>query len=145
MSSEMRGLVKYKRKDNIIALALTSGDEVLESIKKVCIAENVRSATVTGIGATNFVEIGILNEDKRTYTKRTVEEDLEISNMTGNVTSRDGECYVHMHITLTKVDNAFGGHIFRCVISAVADIFIKIIDIDIWREVQEDGTIPMKF
>lgn len=135
--------MRYKRVGDVIAVALTSGDEVIESLKKVCITEKVNSGVISGIGATNFAEIGLLNGDKRTYTKRIVSEDIEISNLTGNITKKEGEIYVHLHGTLTGIDKAFGGHIFTCRISAVADIFITVITMNISREIREDGTVPM--
>lgn len=137
--------MEYKRKGKVIAIALTSGDEVLESIKKVCQKENIKCATINGIGATNYAEIGLLKADKRSYEKKISREDLEISSMIGNVTIKEGELNVHIHIVLTTTKDAFGGHVFKCIISAVADIFLNVIDMNINREVLEDGTIPMKF
>jgi uncharacterized protein len=137
--------MKYIRKGNIVALALTSGDEIIESIKSVCHKENIKCATISGIGATNYAEIGLLKADKRTYTKKIAREDLEISSMVGNVTIKEGELNVHIHITLTTTESAFGGHVFKCIISAVADVFLNVIDMNIEREILDDGTIPMKF
>lgn len=135
--------MRYKRIGETIAVALTSGDEVIESLKKICVAEKIESGIISGIGATNSAEIGLLNGDKRTYTKRTIEEDIEISNLTGNITNKGGEVYVHLHATLTSIDKAYGGHVFMCRISAVADIFIDILPTKISREIREDGTVPM--
>lgn len=135
--------MKYRRIGDRIIISLTSGDEVMSSINRVCEKEAVKCGIIRGIGATNNVEYGILNKDKRTYTKKTVNEDVEITNMTGNITLKDSELNIHIHITLTTIDSAFGGHLFKCVISAVSDIIIDVIDDEIHRIVLDDGTVPM--
>ena len=57
-----------------------------------------------------------------------IKEDCEITSLIGNITVKNGEPYVHLHITVAgKGGNVYGGHLLKTVISATAEIFITVL------------------
>mgnify|MGYP003305570877 CR=1 FL=1 len=59
---------------------------------------------------------------------------MEIASLTGNVTTMNGEAYVHLHAVLCdKEGNAFGGHLKKGVIGATCEIFVSVVDGEVSR------------
>ena len=55
----------YRRFNNTIVLRLEKGEEVIETIKNICIKEEIKAGTITGLGASNDITIGLLKLMKR--------------------------------------------------------------------------------
>ena len=53
--------MKYINYEDTYVLRLEKGEEVVESIKKLCKEEKILLAEITGLGAANLVEIGLFN------------------------------------------------------------------------------------
>ena len=136
-----------KRKENVIAVRLEKGDEIVESVTKICREENIISGTVTALGASDYAELGVFWTKEKEYHANTFTGDMEISNLTGNLSRMNGEPYVHLHITLGRVDgSAVAGHLSKCVISATCEMFITVYDMEIDRfKSEEIGLTLMKF
>jgi predicted DNA-binding protein with PD1-like motif len=111
-----------------ILVRLDPGDEIVDSLTRICQAEDVHLACVNGLGAANDVTIGIFSPGVKKYATVDYRDDYEISALTGNVTRKDGEVYLHLHITIgnpTK-DEVHAGHLSRAVISATSEIFLQV-------------------
>ena len=51
---------------------------------------------------------------------------------------KDGECYLHIHVTLGDDKGyAFGGHLNAAIISVTAEIFIQTFPLEVGRKVDE--------
>lgn len=121
--------MEYKRFDNQIAVRLDCGDEISESILKIAEAEKITLGSVSGIGATDDVDVGVFDTDAKTYNRYTFTGTHEITSLTGNLTTKDGKPYSHLHITLAGDGGKItGGHLLRGMISLTAEIFITVID-----------------
>ncbi len=127
--------MEYKRYGSKILVRLDPGEEILAEVSKVCKAENVRLANVSGIGAVNKATVGLFKPDSKEYFSTTLDKPFEITNLTGNVSEMNNALYLHLHITLADIEhNAFGGHLNEAIISATAEIWIDIVDGKIDRE-----------
>lgn len=121
--------MNYKRFGNKIVLRVKKGDEILETIKKVALKENVKLANITGLGATDDVSIGIYDTDKSEYLVNEFKESFEIVSLAGNISTMNDEYYAHLHIGLGDVQgNMFGGHLNKAIVSATSEIVLDIID-----------------
>jgi len=132
--------MEYKRFGDTVALRLDKNDEIIESVMQVAKAENIRVASVTGIGGTDDFTIGVFNMEKHEYNKFSFSGTHEITSLVGNINTMEGKPYVHLHITAAGQDggNIVGGHLLRCVISLTAEIFITEVDGTIDRKRDED-------
>lgn len=131
--------MEYKRFGNTIALRLDPGDEIVTQVLAVAQKENVTLASVTGIGGTDDVEVGVFDMSKKSYNRFTYSGTHEITSLTGNVNTMDGKMYTHLHITLAGADGrVVGGHLLRCVISLTAEIFLYHADGTVDRTRRED-------
>ena len=129
----------YKKVNNKYVVRLNIGEDIVESVKKLAQEQHIRLGTVTGIGAVNKAEIGLFNTETREYHSTTLEEDMEIVSLAGNISEMNGEVYVHLHIALSNSEyNVKAGHLNMAVISATGELFIEVIDGHVDREFNED-------
>lgn len=113
-------------------------EEVVASLKQFCNDNDVKLGSVTGIGAANRVTIGIFNTITKEYHNKELAGEYEITNLTGNITAKDGEVYLHLHITLGDEENkAWGGHLNECWISGTCELVIDTIDGEVGRVFDE--------
>lgn len=118
--------MEYKTFENTIVARLDKGDKIAKSLLLIAKKENVKLASVSGIGATDDFEVGIFDLDKSEYNRIKFEGNHEINALIGNITLKDGEPYLHLHITATNRDGkVVGGHLFDGTISLTAEIFIN--------------------
>lgn len=121
--------MEYKRFGNKIVARLDKGQEIFESLTKLCKKENVKLASVTALGALSEVTIGYYNVPTKDYTNKDYMGIYEMVHLNGNVTSLDGQCYLHLHCcVIDENNNALGGHLSRAVISATCEMVIDVID-----------------
>lgn len=121
--------MEYRRVDNTIILRVQRGEEITEAIKSVALKENVKTASVQGIGACDYVVTGIYEVDNAQYYKTVHDEDLELSSLLGNISVMDGEYYAHFHATFgNREGNAYAGHLYEARVSGTGEIFITVLD-----------------
>ncbi len=94
-------------------LVLEIGDDPYGAIAEFAAAEDLTAASVSGIGALSTVTFGWFDPDARDYDRTTLDEQVEVTSLVGNVTVDDGEPFLHAHITVTsRGRGAVGGHLF---------------------------------
>ncbi|MDV4151004.1 PPC domain-containing DNA-binding protein [Clostridium sp. AL.422] len=127
--------MEYRVFGETIVLRLEKGEEVIESIKNLCEKEDIKAGSISGLGASNHIVIGLFKVDEKKYYSNTFEEDFEITNLTGNISRMNGEVYLHIHGTFADIEGkCIGGHLNKAVISATSEIIINKINADIDRE-----------
>lgn len=126
--------MKAKRIDNTLVIRLDIGDEICESVRVCCEENGVKLASVSGIGVTGSAVVGLYDLEKQEFIANEINSFMEIASLTGNITTMNGEVYVHLHAVLCdKNGKAFGGHLKKGVIGATGEIFINIVDGEISR------------
>lgn len=131
--------MEYKKFGNKYVVRLESGEEIVESIKKLAIEEKIRLGRVTGIGAVNKARIGLFKLAERQYYSKELEGDMEIVNLSGNISEMNGETYIHLHISLGDDNyNVIGGHLNYAYISATGEIIIDLIEGRVDRKHDEE-------
>ena len=131
--------MEYRKFDNSYVVRLNKGEEVIASLKELCNNENIKLAEITGLGASNLVEIGVFNVNTKEYNTEVFEGMFEITSLVGNSTRKDGEVYLHVHINFGDENGMVrGGHLVRSVISATSEIIVRKIDGEVGRKLSEE-------
>ena len=131
--------MEYKKIENKIVFRLEMGEGLMESTQRIATAENVKLASINGIGACSKIEMGYIDLSIKEYVFKTFEGNLEILQATGNITLKDGEPFPHIHISVANNEcKAFGGHLNEATISATFEGVMQIMDNEIHREFNED-------
>ncbi|MBE6052580.1 MAG: DNA-binding protein [Clostridium sartagoforme] len=131
--------MEYRVFNETIVLRLEKGEEVIESIKKLCEKEDIKLGSISGLGASNHIVIGLFKVDEKKYYSNTFEDDFEITNLTGNISRMNGEVYLHIHGTFADIEGkCVGGHLNKAIISATSEIIINKIHGEVGRKFSED-------
>lgn len=131
--------MEYRKFDDNYVVRLNKGEEVIEVLKELCLKENIKLAKITGLGASNLVEIGIFNVNTKEYNTKVFEGMFEITSLVGNVTRKDGEVYLHIHINFGDENgNVKGGHLVRANISATSEIIVRNINGEVGRKLSDE-------
>ncbi len=139
--------MNYRRFGEEIVLRVDRGEEALSAIRSVCAAEGVALASFTGLGAAGRIRAGLYRVAEKKYFENVFEGEFEILSLTGNVTRREGEVYLHAHVAFADAEGrAYGGHLNECVISATAEIFLHVVSGEAGRlQDEETGLNLMAF
>ncbi|MCI5624612.1 MAG: DNA-binding protein [Clostridiales bacterium] len=117
-------------------LRLDPGEEIVASLTRLVEQEQVQLGSVTAIGAANDVTIGIFSTQEKQYHARRYQGDYEISALVGNVTRKEGEPYLHLHITIGNpvTGEVHAGHLTSATISATLELFLQVWDGQVGRK-----------
>jgi len=126
----------YRKYDRGYVLRLDPGEEIIDCLTRLVEQEGVELGTVSALGAANDITIGIFATDEKKYYSRRYQGDYEISALVGNVTRKDGEPYLHLHITIGNpvTDEVHAGHLSSCTISATLELFLQVWDGHVGRK-----------
>ncbi len=119
--------------------------DLLESIQKFAVEENINCARVEVIGAVEKAVISYFNQDKKVYEDRELNEHLEIISCLGNLSIRDGKPAAHLHINLgDREGNVKGGHLQKGTIVFVGEFVIEeIVGPKLVREYDPETNLPL--
>jgi hypothetical protein len=137
----------YKLFEDTLVLRLEKGEEVLSSIKKVCETEDIKLGTISGLGAIDYLSVGLYKTKEKEYISNVYQDEFEISSLIGNVTTKNSRVYLHIHANFSDIKNrVVGGHLNKAIVSATAEIFIRKINGSVERELDDViGLNLMKF
>lgn len=131
--------MEYKKFDENYVVRLNKGEEVIECLKELCEKEDIKLAEITGLGASNLVEIGVFNVNTKEYNTKTFEGMFEITSLVGNATRKEGNVYLHVHINFGDEDgNVKGGHLVQSRISATSEIIVRKIEGKVGRKLSDE-------
>ncbi|MBA7497655.1 hypothetical protein ES704_00383 [subsurface metagenome] len=138
--------MKFKKFKNKWIVRIDKGEEVIQTIKKVCEDNKIKLGLLSGIGATDRVTVGLFNTKSKQYQSQELIGDYEITNLSGNISTMNGEIYLHLHISLADSKyNAYGGHLTSAVISGTGEIIIEEIEGEIEREFNKEVGLNLLF
>ena len=128
--------MEYRKFSQGYVLRLDPGEEIVASLTRLVEQEQVQLGSVTAIGAANDVTIGIFSTQEKQYHARRYQGDCEISALVGNVTRKEGEPYLHLHITIGNpvTGEVHAGHLTSATISATLELFLQVWDGQVGRE-----------
>tara|TARA_B100001750_G_scaffold160702_1_gene129610 strand:- start:95 stop:526 length:432 start_codon:yes stop_codon:yes gene_type:complete len=131
--------MEYKKHNNRILICLEKGDEIMDSITRIAIKENIGFSSLTGIGTADNVELGFFNLKDKEYKRSTFEGEYELTSLIGNVTMKDGKQFVHIHVNISDQNyKVYGGHLFNANILATAEIVLEVLDTNITRNLDDN-------
>ncbi|MBQ4366327.1 MAG: DUF296 domain-containing protein [Clostridia bacterium] len=111
--------------NDVIAVRLDKGEEIVASLRRVCADYGVTCAKIDGLGAVSAATVCLFDTAAKQYHETALSRFLEMTNLCGNVSQQNGEVYLHLHITLADENGrAFGGHLKEAFIGATAELFV---------------------
>ena len=85
------------------------------------------------------MEIGVFNVNTKEYNTKKFEGMFEITSLVGNVSTKDDEVYLHIHINFGDEEGLVkGGHLVKATISATSEIILRIIEGNVGRKLNPE-------
>lgn len=140
--------MEYRKFGSDYVLRIQKGEEILSCIETVCQKENILLGTVTGLGAVGEIVLGVFDQEEFAYQSRTYTGDLELGSCSGNISTKEGKIYLHIHAVAGNPDKNFcmAGHLSRAVVSLTGEFVLHRIDGRAEREYSpEVGLNLLKF
>jgi len=120
----------------MIVMKLGPGCDLLKSLEQVAVKEGIESAViVSGTGSLrratirnvkSIPEKPPITDDNRVYTPR--DEPLELLSFNGNLSRKDGQVFIHCHISISsgvEDGRSYGGHLVEgCIVLATCEVVI---------------------
>ena len=130
--------MQYKQFGNTYMIRIDVGEDIVESLKKLCENERIRLGRVEAIGATDNAVIGVYDLEKKEYYPEKIDEFMEIASLNGNITAMDGKPYIHLHATLADQRHVIhGGHVLEMRVGATCEMFVTVLDSEVGRQKDE--------
>ena len=106
-------------------LSVDNHQEIMEALTHFCREKKIRCGEVTGIGAISEATFRFLDPATKNYVDKTFAEQMEITNLTGNISQKDGNVYLHVHLTCSRRDyTCVGGHLLNARIKGACELFV---------------------
>lgn len=127
--------MEYKKFGNLYVVRLERGEEIIETLKAFARENHVTLGSISGIGAVNKANLGLFDTSSRKYIPREYTGDFEIASLTGNITTMDGDVYLHIHACIADSNSkTYGGHLSNALVSVTCELFINYADGMVGRE-----------
>ena len=107
-------------------LSVDNHASLMEALTAFCKEKQILCGKIEGLGAIGSATFRFLDPATKKYVDKTFEEQMEITCLTGNVSNKDGQLYLHVHITASRRDyTCIGGHLLDARISGACELFVE--------------------
>ncbi|WP_126650794.1 PPC domain-containing DNA-binding protein [Chryseobacterium aureum] len=111
-----------RKVDHIYIVSLDNHSNIVEGLTDFIHNQNIRAGEVTGIGAVSEATLRFFNPATQQYVDKAFKEQMEVTNISGNVSEIEGKPTLHLHITLGREDyTALAGHLLEAKIQGAAE------------------------
>jgi predicted DNA-binding protein with PD1-like motif len=112
-------------KENLFVINLARGEELFETLLSWAKANDIKSATLTGLGAADVLELAYYNLHGKKYERHEITDEVEILSLVGNLVLLQGERTLHIHGVFGRRDlTTLGGHVFKLRVSGACEIHL---------------------
>ena len=107
------------------AVVLDTGDEVIGELGNFVREQEVEAASLTAIGAFSRAVLGYFQWETKQYKKITVDEQVEVLSLLGDVAVGDQGPALHLHAVLGKADGSVvGGHLIEAHVRPTLEVIL---------------------
>jgi len=137
-------MYKFIRTGNKFIVSLDNHVSIMEALKAFCKENDIKSGSISGIGAVNEATFRYLNPNTMAYVDKLYEEQMELTAIEGNISRKDGQVYLHIHVTASRSDySCVGGHLLDARISGACELFIEDYALPVGRKADAETGINL--
>ncbi|KMQ65305.1 hypothetical protein ACM39_16635 [Chryseobacterium sp. FH2] len=110
-----------RKVESTYIVSVTDKSSVLDALTDFVISQKIRAGQIAGIGAT----LRIFEPVTKKYVDKTFNEQMKISNLSGNISEVEGKPMLHLHVTLGRKDyTGLAGHLLDAKIRGAGEFFV---------------------
>ena len=124
---------------------LAHGADLLEELTRIVVERGIRLGRIEAIGAVQRARIGFYDQETRAYLYNDLDYPLEITLLSGNISIKEGQPFVHAHVTLAdEAGRAVGGHLAAGTIVFACEFMIQAFEGPVFeRRLDETTGLPL--
>ena len=136
--------MNFRIDNSRVLMTLAKGDYINRTFESFAAIKGVEFAWLNGIGALENPEIGYYSIDDKSYHRKHVKGEFELTSLIGNITMKEGKPFAHTHITFSDSNyKVFGGHLFDAKITAAGEFIMQFGSENITREMDPGIGLPL--
>ena len=126
-------------------LMFETGEELVNGLLQFAKLQKVSAASFNAVGALSSVRLGWFSwESKRFEPSVTLDEQVELLSLMGDVALKDGEPVVHAHAVIAKRDGtAHGGHLLNASVRPNCEVFLTESPAKLHRFIDPDSGLAL--
>jgi len=124
---------------------LDKGDDLLAALQEFCHDNQIKCGIIAGLGAVDCATYSYYDQKKRKYNKFTVNQELEVLNLTGNVSLMEEKPMVHAHVIFADNEGKTqGGHLMAGTRVFSCEVFVQeLVGAPKMRKANKDTGLPI--
>lgn len=98
--------------------------ELVSYLAEFAKERGIRVGIIGAIGALKDCTIGFYDQQEQKYEYIRIEEEVELANLSGNISVKEGHPFVHVHVVLGRRDGStYSGHLVEAKVF-VAEVLV---------------------
>lgn len=137
--------MEYRKFGDTYILRADRGEELVSVLHRFAELEQVRLASVQGLGATNRFTVGVFDPEEKRFIGTEYTGNHEIVSLVGTLDTMDGAYYSHLHMSAAAegTNVVVGGHLIEAWLSLTAELVIRPLPGEIDRSLNPDTGINL--
>jgi uncharacterized protein len=126
-------------------LVFEIGDELAKGLLEFAEQEKLSSASFKAVGAFSSVRLGWFSWESKKYEPSvTLNEQVELLSLIGDVATKDGEPVVHAHAVIGRKDGtAHGGHLLEARIRPTCEVVLTESPVHLQKQVDPESGLVL--
>jgi uncharacterized protein len=126
------------------AIVFNKGDEVVEGLLSFAREEKVQASHFTAIGALSDVTLGYFNWATKTFDKISIQEQVEVLSLVGNIVFDNGDPKLHAHVVIGKSNGtAHGGHLMEGHVRPILEVILVEVPSHLHRKIDKETGLAL--
>ena len=130
--------MQYAQLGNDYLIRLATDEEIVGAVTAFAAERGIRAGSVEAIGSVHAAVLGYFDRRTKQYVRRTFDDDMEILSLLGNLATKDGKPFAHLHAVLGDREfHAAAGHLFEGRTAATCEVVIRPLNGSVGRAMDE--------
>ena len=131
--------MEYRKFGDTYLVRVDRGEEILASLTELGRKEDIRLASVEGLGGVDRAAVCVYDVATRTFSRKEFREPMEMTGLTGTISRMKGQVYLHVHANLCDQElKVHGGHASELWVGATCEMVVRVLPGEVDRRYDPD-------
>jgi len=115
----------YAQYDDYYVLRLDEGEEVISSLRQFLVEQSIEGGYFLAWGAFSRLKLSYYQPSLRSYKERTLDQQVEVASLVGNISHLNGEPTIHAHMVVGDENfQTYSGHLREGTVKPMLEVFV---------------------
>ncbi len=117
--------MQYAKHGDHYVARLDEGEEVMDAMRRFLVEHHIRAGYFLAWGGFSQLTLKYYQVREHTYKERTLDTQVEVVSLLGNIARLNGEPMIHAHTTVGDEDfQTFSGHLGAGMVKPLLEVFL---------------------